>query len=158
MQIVVTRVGKKSVKEYLVEVMDGDAIIHTESVKGLKQRDELVWRLADLYNILDITIAEQVTEFKFSEIPSIPVLEEEEADIFFEENGEFVHERILQAVDEGIKASRDHIRLFELNGTGVYITSNKENWANGVQQAMDYFAATEQYDKCITAKQLLQKL
>jgi hypothetical protein len=158
MQIVVTQTGKKGAKSFIVEVLDGTAVIHTESVKGLKQRDELVWRLADLYNILDIAIAEQLDTFKFSEIPSIPVLEEDEADMFFGENLQFVHERILQAVDEGIKANKDYIRLFELNGTGVYITSNKEDWSQGVEHAMDYFASMEQYDKCIIARQLLQKL
>ena len=97
-------------------------------------------------------------EFRFTEIPSIPVLDEEEAEIFFEQNKDLVFNRILQAVSEGLYASRDTIKLFELNGTNVYITSNKEYWKSGVQQALDHFVLTERYDKCITAHQILQKL
>ena len=100
----------------------------------------------------------KAVDFKFTEIPSIPVLEIEEADLFFDENSDFVYERILQTVEEGLRSKRTEIRLFELNGTGVYVTSNRPDWKVGVQQALDYFVLTEQYDKCITARQLLQKL
>ena len=159
MKIVVTSSGKKTNKVYTIEVLDGGAIIHTEAADGIKKRDEVVWKLADLYGALDIEMIDaKPAEFKFSEIPSIPVLEEEEADEFFEDNQDFVYSRILEAVEEGIRAARESIRLFELNGTGVYITSQKEEWKNGVHQALDYFVAVEQYDKCIIARQILHKL
>ena len=95
---------------------------------------------------------------KFSEIPSIPVLSEADAGAFFDLECGFVCKRILQAVGEGFRFKRSVIRLFELNGTGVYITSNKQDWKTGVQQALDYFITTEEYDKCIEARQLLLKL
>jgi len=159
MKIVVTSTGKRG-KSFLIQVVDGNNIIHSESVKGLQERDQIVWKLADLYNAIDIEMAkvEEVDDFKFTEIPSIPVLEESEADEFFEASSEFVYNRILQAVEEGARSGRDSIRLFELNGTGVYITSNKRDWKNGVQQALDYYVTMEQYDKCIAARQLLQSL
>lgn len=159
MKIVVTSTGKKNNRTFTIEVLDGQAIIHTEAAEGVKKRDEVVWKLADLYGALDIEMIEaKPAEFKFTEIPSIPVLEEAEADDFFEDNQEFVYARILQAVEEGIRAQRDSIRLFELNGTGVYITSEKGDWKNGVQQSLEYFVAIEQYDKCIIARQILQRL
>lgn len=159
MKIVVTSTGKKNSRTFTIEVLDGQAIIHTEAADGVKKRDEVVWKLADLYGALDIEMVEaKPAEFKFTEIPSIPVLEENEADDFFEDNQEFVYARILQAVEEGIRAHRDSIRLFELNGTGVFITSDKEDWKNGVQQSLEYFVAVEQYDKCIVARQILQRL
>lgn len=159
MKIVVTSSGRRNNRTFTIEVLDGQAIIHTEAADGVKKRDEVVWKLADLYGALDIEMIEaKPAEFKFTEIPSIPVLEETEADDFFEDNQEFVYARILQAVEEGIRAQRDSIRLFELNGTGVYITSDKDDWKNGVQQSLEYFIAIEQYDKCIIARQILQKL
>ena len=54
--------------------------------------------------------------------------------------------------------NQETIRLFELNGTDVYITSNKEDWKNGVEQALEYYVQKEQYDKCIQARQLMSKL
>lgn len=158
MKIVVLLTTKKNV--FMVEVFNGNDSIHSETVKGIKDRDELVWRLADLYNIDDIEIKDLKAQdtFRYSEIPSIPVLEEAEADDFFESNSVFVYDRILQAVAEGVTQGVDSIRLFELNGTGVYITSNRSDWRNGVQQALDYFISIEDYSKCIVARQLMLKL
>ncbi len=120
MKIVVTSTGKSKTKKYLIEVFDGNTIIHTESTQGIQNRDTVVWRLADLYDLTEIEMRDaKVDEFKFTDIPSIPVLEFEEADVFFDENSEFVYERILQAVQEGLIAKRNEIRLFELNGTGA---------------------------------------
>ena len=159
MKIVVTSIGKKGKKKYNIQVVDGEHLIHEEVTQTLKSRDEAVWKLADLYGAVDIEMKDlKDDEFKFAEIPSIPVLEEEEADEFFEDNSDFVYERILQAVEEGVRSQRGSIRLFELNGTGVYITSEKVEWKNGVQQAMDYYIAVEDYAKCIVARQLLTKL
>lgn len=158
MKIVVILTTKKNV--FWVEVLDGSRSVHSETVRGIKNRDELVWKLADLYNIDDIDIrdAKAQDDFKYSEIPSIPVLEEDEADEFFENNSVFVYDRILGAVSEGVTQGLDSIRLFELNGTGVYITSKKSDWRNGVQQALDYFISIEDYTKCIVARQLMLKL
>jgi hypothetical protein len=155
-KIVVTSTGKKSKStKYTIDVLDGEHILHTETAIGIVERDKIVWNLAELYDILDIDLREGKEDFKLAEIPTIPVLEEDEANEFFEDNSEFVYERILEAVTEGIKLKRETIRLFELNGTGVYITSNKVDWKNGVQQALDYYITMEQYDKCIIARQLL---
>jgi hypothetical protein len=158
MKILVTSIGKGKAKKFIIEVIDNDTTIYTETVQGVVERDKIVWKLAELYNAVDIDIKEGKEEFMFVEIPTIPVLEEEEADEFFEDNKDFVYERILQAVGEGIQSKRDSIRLFELNGTGVYITSNKADWKNGVQQALDYFLSMELYDKCVTARQLMLQL
>lgn len=159
MKILITSSSPKGKsKTYTIEVLDGDRVVHKETADNIKERDAVLWKLADLYDVLDIEVKDIKDEFKFTEIPNIPVLEEDEAEEFFDSNSEFVYERILQAVEEGIKLRRDSIRLFELNGTGVYITSNKSDWKEGVQQALDYYISVEDYDKCVTARQLLAVL
>ena len=160
MKIVVTQVNRKNGKKtYDIEVMDGESVVHSETVQGLQSRDRVVWDLADTYGAVDIEMREdKEAEFKFTEIPSIPVLEEDEASDFFEDNNDFVYDRLIQAVQEGIQSGRQSIRLFELNGTGVFMTSNKADWQKGVQQALDYFEIIEDYDKCILARQLLKDL
>ena len=156
MKIVITATGKRGrYKTYTIEVFEGDRLIAGESAEGAIQRDEIVWKMAELYNIIDIETRE---DHKFTEIPSIPVLEEVEADDFFEENKEFVYNRIIQAVSEGLTFKRPSIRLFELNGTGVYITSNRKDWKGGVQDALDYFVSIEDYDRCIEARELMEAL
>lgn len=158
MKIVVTKSATKK-QSYIIAVVDSGNCIHKESVDGVAKRDEVVWKLADLYNALDIEIIEpNPEEFKFSEIPVIPVLDEEEADEFFEENKEIIYDRIVQAVKEGIHVNRSEIRLFELNGTGVYMTSKRAHWKQGLEQALRHFIDLEAYEKCISVKQLIAKL
>ena len=158
MKIVVTQAGKKK-QSYIVAVVDSGMCIHKETVTGIKNRDEVVWKLADLYGALDIEIVEPIPqEFKFSEIPTIPVLDEQEASDYFEENMEAVYDRIVQAITEGLHVNRDEIRLFELNGTGVYMTSKRLYWKGGLDQALKYYIKIEAYEKCIAIKQLLAKL
>ncbi len=156
--IVVSSKDDDAKNQYTIVVMDGVIVVHSETVNSIKRRDAAVWRLADLYGAVDIEMKQGKPQARFAEIPSIPVLEEAEADVFFEENRNLVYGRILQAVTEGIKFGRDSIRLFELNGTNVYITSDKLDWKTGVQQALDYYVSVEQYGDCIKAKQLLSKL
>ena len=164
MKIIVSIVSTKKGSTHLIQVMDNSAVIHSETATNIEQRDKLVWQLAEMYNALDIEVthskkpSDNLEEFRFSEIPSIPVLDEEDAEAFFEDHEDAVYDRILEAVGEGLFLELDEIRLFELNGTDVYLTSDKENWRSGIEKAIDYFVKIEQYEKCIVGKQLLNKL
>lgn len=160
MKICVYKVDGKSRQTFVVQVVDGERVFYTDVVHGIKKRDELTWKLAELYQVTDIVLKEshKPEEFKFSEIPNIPVLDEQEAEVFFEENQSLVYTRILQAVEEGVITKKNIIRLFELDGTGEYLTSNKEDWKEGLYKCIDYFTQLEDYEKCATALNLISKL
>jgi len=162
MKIVVLQQKADKPDHYTIQVVDGSTIVHSENAEGLAQRDEVVWKLADLYDALEIELKEkpkpQPVEFRFSEIPSIPVLNEGEAKDYFESSEQFVYDRMLQAIEEGIITKRPFIRLFELNGTGVYITSVKSSWKAGLNQALEFYLETEQYEKCAVIKTLINRL
>jgi len=164
MKIVVTTISRKGSNKHLIQVVDCNNIVHSETTQTISQRDKIVWQLAETYNVLDIEVRRSSLEsktkvpheeFRFSEIPSIPVLDLQDAECFFDENEDVVFNRILKAVEEGATMGLDHIRLFELNGTGVYLTSDQADWKTGVEKAIDYFISTEEYEKCIIGKQLL---
>lgn len=157
MEIHVHRLG--SSRKFKVMLTDGSSVVQEEVVNGIKLRDELVWKWCDLYHTVDIVIHDsKKPEFKYSEIPSIPVLEESDAEEFFETNQNFVYSRILQAVEEGLQASLTEIRLFELNGTDQYITSRRETWEAGLRDAVKYFEAVEEYEKCAQVTDLIKQL
>lgn len=162
MKIVVLQQKADKPDFYTIQVVDGSTIVHSENAEGLAERDEVVWKLADLYDALEIELKEKPkprpVEFRFSEIPSIPVLNEAEAKDYFESSEQFVYDRMLQAVEEGVITNRPFIRLFELNGTGVYITSVKSSWKAGLQQALEYYLENEQYENCAIAKGLIERL
>ena len=163
MRIVVSTVPTKKGNKHLVQVVDNDVIVYSETTTTIEQRDKLVWYLAETYNALDIEVTQNnkhldEDDFRFSEIPSIPVLDEEDAEAFFDDHEDAVYNRILEAVEEGVFLGLDEIRLFELNGTDVYLTSDKDSWKSGVEKAIEYFVKEEQYEKCIVGRQLLSKL
>lgn len=146
-------------KKYRVMLINDNSTIEDVVVTSIKSRDDLVWHWCDLYNTIDIIIHDdKKSEFKYSEIPSIPVLEEADAEEFFEDNEEFVYNRVMQAVAEGLQTSASDIRLFELNGTGEYITSKRENWEAGLRSALTYFEGKEKYEACDIVAKLIQQL
>jgi hypothetical protein len=163
MRIIVSTVPTKKGNKHLVQVMDNNVVVYSETTTTIEQRDKLVWHLAETYNALDIEVTRSKKpfddeDFRFSEIPSIPVLDEEDAESFFDDHEDAVYNRILEAVEEGVFLELDEIRLFELNGTDVYLTSERESWRSGVEKAIEYFVKEEQYEKCIVGRQLLSKL
>ena len=163
MRIVVSIVPTKKGNKHLVQVLDRDLVVYSETTSTIEQRDKLVWHLAETYNALDIEVTSSKQrsddeEFRFSEIPSIPVLDEEDAEAFFDDHEEAVYGRILEAVEEGLFLDLEEIRLFELNGTDVYLTSERDSWRSGVEKAIDYFVRVEQYEKCIIGRRLLRSL
>jgi len=169
MRIVVLPVQGAKPETYSIQVVDGDRVVHSEQAEGISQRDRLIWQLADLYDVPDVVldpslnpiaaeVSSELQEFKFSEIPSIPVLQEDEAEAFFESNQRIIYDRMIQAVAEAVSVNRSFIRLFELNGTGVYLTSQRGAWKAGLNQAMEYFLSKEDYERCGTIKQLLAKV
>ena len=159
MKIIVTRSNKQNY-EYRVVVLDGDMVVHTETVVGIKTRDQVVWKLAEIYNVLDIEVNKEEIkkEFRFTEIPVIPVVDDDEAEYYFEKNLNKVYDRIVEAVTEGMISSSTEIRLFELNNTGTYFTSQKQNWKAGLEQALAYYISIEAYEKCATVHSLINKL
>jgi len=146
-------------KRFKITVTNGSDVVEDETVLGVHNRDELIWKWCDLYNTVDVFVHDtKRKEFKYSVIPSIPVLEESEAEEFFESEQEFVYARVVQAVSEGIETSLDSIRLFELNGTENYITSQRDHWGAGLSSALKYFEAKENYEMCNRISKLQNQL
>lgn len=141
---------------YTIILIDGTSILQETTVMSVEERDKLIWELTDTFNVIDIEVEDAKTKkIKLSEAPTIPVFDEDDATEFFEENEEFVYSRILQAVEEGVKANLKVINLFELNGTGVHITSQRKDWKSGLQNALDYYLSKEDYEACTFVRELI---
>ena len=167
MKIVVTTLRSSKGDEHQIDVMDGSRVLHSQIVKTIEQRDKIIWDLQQMYNVVDIDIksskqAKKHTqvkqEFRYSEIPTIPVLDEEEAIESFDNESVMVFDRIVKAVEEGLQTNLKTIRIFELNGTGTYLTSDRKDWEQGLQTALNYYISTEMYMKCAKIRDLIEKL
>ena len=72
-------------KKFRVALTNEGSVLEEVVVTSVQSRDELVWKWCDLYSTVDVIMHDdKQKEFKYSEIPSIPVLEEEDAEDFFE--------------------------------------------------------------------------
>jgi len=166
MKIVITTLHSSKGETHQIDVMDGERILHSQTATTIKQRDDIVWDLAEMYRVVDIDIKshdkrtekQKKQDFKYTEIPSIPVLSEEDAVEFFDIESGLVFARIIKAVEEGLTMNLDSIRLFELNGTGAYLTSERPSWKDGLQRALQYYLAEEDYLKCAEIRDLMNKL
>lgn len=172
MKIVVESRTFKNSTFYLVQVVDGENVIEEKTVDSITRRDETIWQFAEQFNTTNIVIVDDKKQskrrrsnnkkksdnFKFTEIPTIPVLDMVDAKDFFDENEELVYNRILVAIKEGIRADLDMIKLFELSGTGVYVTSFREDWKSGLKGALQFFEEVEEYEKCALCRDLLLTL
>lgn len=170
-KIVAESVKRRNKTVFVIKAVDGTTIVEEKTATTLAKRDEVIWKLAEQFNTTNIEIVGEKAvkgkrprskskkpAFKFSEIPSIPVLDLQDASEFFDENENIVYNRVVVAVKEGIEAKRDVIRLFELNGTGVYITSEKIDWKPGLENAERYFLESEEYEKCAICRDLIKLL
>jgi hypothetical protein len=161
MKIVVTIVESSKGTKHCINVIDGKEVVHSSTATTIKERDTIIWNLADLYDTVEINIQtpkQQTKDFKYSEIPTIPVLDEDEAVDFFEDKTEWVFDRIVQAVTEGLFMKSNEVRLFELNGSTTYMTAEKSGWKAGIKSALEYYISVEAFEKCTPTKQLLEKL
>jgi hypothetical protein len=169
-KIVAEAVKKRNKTLFVVKVLDGTNVLQEETAPTINKRDELIWSFAEQFNTTDIEIVnerdqankekrdKQSKKFRYSEIPSIPVLDMADAADFFDDHEDVVYNRVIIAVREGIESGKNVIRLFELNGSGVYLTSEKEDWKPGLENAMSYFEEIEEYEKCAVCRDLLKKL
>jgi len=169
-KIVAEVVKKRNKTLFIVKVVDGDHVLEEETATSINGRDQLIWNFAEQFNTTDIVILNkstsnntsksnvEVKNFKFSEIPSIPVLDMNDAADFFDDHEDIIYNRVLVAVREGIESGRDVIRLFELNGSGVFLTSEKEDWKPGLENAEKFFLQTEEYEKCAICRDLMLQL
>lgn len=165
MKIVVTTLKSINGNRHKIEVVDGMGIVHTETVQTIQQRDRVVWNLAEMYNVVDIDVTgasvvkeSETDTFMFSEIPSIPVLDEDDAHYFFEQESDFVYKRIVQAIGEGMERGLEEIRLFELNGTESYLTAQRGGWKAGLLKAIDYYVSVEEYEECVDIQKMISVL
>ena len=169
-KIVAEAIKTRNKTSFLVKVIDGATILDEQTAQSISKRDELIWSLAEQFNTTDIQIINTVEsktkktktvekpKFKFSEIPSIPVLDLQDAADYFDDHEDIIYNRVIIAVKEGIESKRNVIRLFELNGTGVYLTSERLDWRPGLENAEKYFLGREEYEKCAICRDLLSIL
>lgn len=151
-------------KEFLIEIWEGDIIVQTKMAINISERDKIIYELSDLHNIVDvehINIIPKMSESNIKNsiaIPVIPYTDMFQLENYFNSDGDYIFNRILEAIAEGLVLKKKKIKLFQINNSGVYVDSLKRDWPAGLRIAHEYFFQEEQYDKCQECVRLLTAL
>lgn len=67
-----------------------------------------------------------------------------------------VFNEIVEAIEDSIYFPQEHIELFELKGSSVYVTLDKEYFPKVLISALKHFEKNENYEMCSKCQNLLQ--
>jgi len=142
---------------YKVSVCDGKLLVREDVVNSLEERDELVWSLAQIYDIGDIQFVDtrptQTKELTIVNVSSISDLTQ-----YFEDNKYRIYNQVLDTVELGIAEGKDKSVFAALQEQGTHLMSNRSGWLAGLRLALAYFEAVEDYESCARAAELITKL
>jgi len=69
-----------------------------------------------------------------------------------------VIEEAICAIKDGITRNKSSIFLFEVAYSDYYIELEKTKWKSTLEKVLEYYIEKEDYDKCIEARDLINKL
>jgi hypothetical protein len=69
-----------------------------------------------------------------------------------------VFNEVVEAIENTIDFPQDPVELFELKGSSVYITLDKEYFPKVLVSALKHFEKTENYEMCSRCQNLLQTI
>lgn len=62
------------------------------------------------------------------------------------------------AINDGIKKNKKIISLFEIADSNCYIKLERNKWKSTLENVIQYYINNENYDMCITCRDLINKL
>ena len=71
---------------------------------------------------------------------------------------QIVMEETVYAIKDGIAKHKSSISLFEVAQSDYYIELSKDKWKPTLEKLIEYYIEQEEYDKCIEARDLINKL
>jgi hypothetical protein len=69
-----------------------------------------------------------------------------------------VREEAIYAIKDGIEKHKSSISLFEIAQSDYYIELGKDKWKLTLENLIEYYVESEEYDKCAEARDLISKL
>ena len=69
-----------------------------------------------------------------------------------------VYKSLVESVTEGVKHNLLSVNIAEVKNHDVIISVPKSEWKSGLENAMEYYIKTEEYEECSKIKNLIKKL
>ena len=105
-----------------------------------------------------------MTKFKIMrrKIPVFKVYVEQGADYSqlteIPEIQKIVREEAIYTIKDGIEKHKSSISLFEIAQSDYYIELGKDKWKLTLENLIEHYVESEEYDKCAEARDLISKL
>jgi len=146
--------------EYIIEVWDDDSVVQTKLATNILERDKIIFDLSDMHNIVDVEYVnmEKIQDKVDEQIPVVPYTDMFQLENYFDSNNSYIFNRIIEAIEDGIKTKKKKIKLFQINSSGIFVDSLKRDWPAGLRVAHEYFLEEEDYLKAEKCIQLLNQL
>ena len=65
---------------------------------------------------------------------------------------------LVTNIAEGIEDKLESVNIVEIKHHDLIITIPKSEWKSGLENAMEYYIKTEEYEECSRIKKLLKKI
>ena len=69
-----------------------------------------------------------------------------------------VFKSLVLNIADGIKDKSESVNIAEIKNYEVIISVPKEEWKAGLENAMNYYIKTEEYEECSKIKKILKRL
>ena len=65
---------------------------------------------------------------------------------------------LVSNIAEGIEDKLESVNIAEIKHTDIILSVPKGEWKSGLENAMEYYIKTEEYEECSKIKKLIKKL
>ena len=65
---------------------------------------------------------------------------------------------LVTNIEEGIKDKLESVNVAEIKNHDIILSVPKSEWKSGLENAMDYYIKTEEYEECSKIKKLIERL
>ena len=65
---------------------------------------------------------------------------------------------LVSNIADGIEEDLESVNIAEIKNHDVIISVSKSEWKTGLENAMNYYIKTEEYEECSKIKKLIKKL
>jgi len=65
---------------------------------------------------------------------------------------------LVTNIAEGVEDNLESVNVAEIKNYDVIVSVPKSEWKSGLEQAMNYYIKTEEYEECSKIKKIINKL
>ena len=69
-----------------------------------------------------------------------------------------VYKSLVESVKEGVESNLESVNIAEIKNHDVMINVPKTEWKAGLENALNYYINTEEYEECSKIKKILEKI